>query len=75
MTRDGADRMRFWKEGSAGTLITTLLFLVALSTPAAGQQQPSDEELVKQSQNPVADLISVPLQNNFNFGGAFTTTK
>ena len=33
-----------------------------------GTQQTSDEELVKQTQNPVADLISVPLQNNFNFG-------
>jgi hypothetical protein len=60
--------MKFWKEGSAGTLITTLLFLVVFSASAAGQQ-PSDEELAKQSQNPVADLVSVPLQNNFNFGG------
>jgi len=25
------------------------------------------ENLAKQAQNPVADLISVPLQNNFNF--------
>jgi hypothetical protein len=44
------------------------LLLAALSTPALGQQQPSEEDLVKQTQNPVADLISVPLQNNFNFG-------
>lgn len=28
----------------------------------------SDEELTKKTQNPVADLISVPFQNNFNFG-------
>lgn len=28
---------------------------------------PSAEELAKKVQNPVADLISVPLQNNFNF--------
>ncbi|HSE87292.1 MAG TPA: neuromedin U [Candidatus Binatia bacterium] len=45
--------------------------IVALSTLAAGQrpnkQEPSAEELVKQTQNPVADLISVPFQNNFNF--------
>ncbi len=33
------------------------------------QAQAQDEsELAKQTQNPVADLISVPLQNNFNFG-------
>ena len=31
-------------------------------------QQPSAEELAKQSQNPIANLISVPLQNNFYFG-------
>ena len=27
-----------------------------------------DTELAKKTQNPVADLISVPLQNNWNFG-------
>ena len=40
-------------------------------TPTTGQpspQQPSAEELAKQSQNPIANLISVPLQNNFYFG-------
>jgi hypothetical protein len=46
--------------------------LIALSAQAAEPQQPgtqqaSEEELVKQMQNPVADLISVPFQNNFNF--------
>jgi hypothetical protein len=44
-----------------------LLLFAASTTPAAAQKQTSDEELVKQTQNPVADLISVPLQNNFNF--------
>ena len=28
----------------------------------------SNEDLAKDTQNPVADLISVPFQNNFNFG-------
>jgi hypothetical protein len=28
----------------------------------------SDEDLTKKTQNPVADLISVPFQNNLNFG-------
>ena len=46
-----------------------ILFLfTALATPAVGQQEPSAEELVKKTQNPVSDLISVPFQNNFNFG-------
>jgi hypothetical protein len=55
-------------------LTPILLFLIALSTPAMGQQS-SEEELAKQSQNPIADLISVPLQNNFYFGAGFRHNK
>ena len=34
-----------------------------------GSAQPSDaSDLAKAAQNPVSDLVSVPLQNNFNFG-------
>jgi hypothetical protein len=48
------------------TLIMALAAAVLLSTGvwAAGE---SAEELAKKIQNPVADLISVPFQNNFNF--------
>jgi hypothetical protein len=52
-------------------LLSILLLLTALTTQAAepqrSKQEASDEELVKQTQNPVADLISVPFQNNYNF--------
>jgi hypothetical protein len=53
-------------------LFSVLSLLIALSAQAAEPQQPStqqasEEELVKQTQNPVADLISVPFQNNYNF--------
>src|SRR5215510_8275003 len=53
-------------------VLSILFLLTALSTQAAepqqpSKQEPSDEELVKQTQNPVADLISVPFQNNYNF--------
>ena len=34
---------------------------------ALAQQGSSTEELAKKTQNPVADLISVPFQNNYNF--------
>jgi hypothetical protein len=61
---------------------TRLLLLAAILVPgsAVGQQPatpaappPSDEdartlELAKKTQNPIADLISLPLQNNLNFG-------
>ena len=53
-------------------LLSTVFLLGVLPAQAAEPQPPSkqdpDQELVKQTQNPVADLISVPLQNNFNFG-------
>jgi hypothetical protein len=52
-----------------------VLLLAALSTTAAAQQEPSAEELAKKTQNPVADLISVPLQSNFNFGTGFNHNK
>jgi len=53
-------------------LLGIVFLLAALSAQAAEPQQPSkqgpDEDLVKQTQNPVADLISVPFENNYNFG-------
>lgn len=48
--------------------LSTLLLLASVASPVLGQQEPSTEELVKKTQNPVSDLISVPFQNNFNFG-------
>ena len=48
-------------------LLINLLLLAVLTGRAMGQQEPSAEELAKKTQNPVADLISVPLQNNWNF--------
>jgi hypothetical protein len=46
---------------SLGTLAT----LLALPMPSAAQ---SADELARQTQNPVASLISVPLQGNWDFG-------
>ena len=48
-----------------------LLFLFAALSAQAAEPvtaQTSDDELVKHAQNPIANLISVPLQNNWYFG-------
>jgi len=55
--------------------LSWLALLLAMSvTPARAEQAPasaaggeSATELAKKTQNPVADLVSVPFQNNFNF--------
>src|SRR5262245_51143958 len=53
--------------------VLSIFFLLTALSPHAAEPQPpstqqaSEEELVKQTQNPVADLISVPFQNNYNF--------
>jgi hypothetical protein len=43
--------------------------------PEAAQQEPGAEELAKKTQNPVAELISVPMQNHWNFGAGFNHNK
>src|SRR5664279_877197 len=52
------------------------------SKPAAVASAPTDEEakqaaeLAKAAQNPVANMISVPIQNNTNFGiGTYTRNQ
>jgi hypothetical protein len=56
-----------------GGRLAALIVAVLLASPlradqaAAPSAEPSATDLAKQTQNPVADLISVPFQNNFNF--------
>lgn len=56
---------------AAAVLMATVL-LAGLAASARAQAEEaageSETDLAKQTQNPVADLISIPLQNNFNFG-------
>jgi hypothetical protein len=47
---------------------SALLFAVATSLGARPAEAGSGQSLQEAAQNPIADLISVPFQNNFNFG-------
>jgi hypothetical protein len=50
------------------TFNLALTLLLAGAATAAHAAEDSTGELARDTQNPVADLISVPFQNNFNFG-------
>jgi len=52
---------------SLGLMLVLGMFLVT-QVGAAESGASDDAELAKQTQNPVADLISIPFQNNMNFG-------
>lgn len=45
-----------------------VIVLSMLTMGAFAGAQESDTDLAKKTQNPVADLISIPFQNNMNFG-------
>lgn len=66
--------MTIQRRGAFGGL-TVISLLLALCTLGAAQQDPGTEELAKKPQNPVADLISVPLQNNWNLGTGLHQNK
>jgi hypothetical protein len=49
-------------------IMAALCLALALGIDQTLAANESETELAKKTQNPVADLISVPFQNNFNFG-------
>jgi hypothetical protein len=54
--------------GALAVLLGALVVVAMLHTREAGAADDEATELAKKTQNPVADLISVPFQNNFDFG-------
>src|SRR5262245_52511616 len=48
--------------------IAVLLYVCSVRADEESKTGDTESELAKKTQNPVADLISVPFQNNFNFG-------
>jgi hypothetical protein len=53
---------------SFAEILLTFAPFRANAAESASEQESKTEELAKETQNPVANLISVPFQNNFNFG-------
>ena len=58
---------------SVSSVVSLLLLAVALLLVGTAHAEPAHEgesatDLAEKTQNPVADLISIPFQNNFNFG-------
>ncbi|MBW1825539.1 MAG: transporter, partial [Deltaproteobacteria bacterium] len=52
----------------ASDFIVILGSFFIITTSTVYGQEAKDSDLAKQTQNPVANLISLPLQNNTNFG-------
>lgn len=48
--------------------VTGLIAASLVASPVFAQSAQDNEALAKQSQNPIANLISLPFQNNTNFG-------
>ena len=74
--------IRAMKMGTKSILLLATVLLVVACGPAMAQEGAENEaadqaaELAKKLQNPVASLISVPLQNNWDFGiGSKNTTR
>jgi hypothetical protein len=63
--RDGNMRWSGLRATSRRVGFAAFLMMACVVTPGWAQD---DTELAKKTQNPVADLISVPFQNNINFG-------
>jgi len=75
-------RSRKTSQQLIATLLALLLTTGALAqdagnkSPSEGSEKANTESLQKATQNPVSNLISVPLQNNSNFGiGPFDRTQ
>ncbi len=61
-----ARRVRRWQTGLWLALAVSASFWGSFAS-AQEERGPSTSDLAKAAQNPIADMISVPFQNNFNF--------
>jgi len=67
------DTMRVGKRNERLAAFVCILTVLVLAWPCAAEEPEkgkgglSQEELAKLAQNPIANLISIPIQNNFNY--------
>jgi hypothetical protein len=55
-----------WRVTGLFSLFSALFLIMVCAAPLRAAEE-SNEALAKAAQNPVANLISVPFQNNINF--------
>jgi hypothetical protein len=49
-------------------ILSSIILFAAIAAEPGSDSESQTEKLAKETQNPIANLISVPFQNNFNFG-------
>ena len=49
-------------------ILSSIVPFTAIAAEPGSDSESDTEKLAKETQNPIANLISVPFQNNFNFG-------
>src|ERR1700758_256030 len=49
-------------------VISLSVAFAGISAAESGDEESQTEKLANETQNPIGNLISVPFQNNFNFG-------
>ena len=64
----GAVHVCRWLNGLRFAVLSLLLMIGQGTLPQEAQAAENNTDLAKQTQNPVADLISLPFQNNTSFG-------
>jgi len=52
-------------KGICISMLLSLILVVFIASPSHSQE---DDDLAKKTQNPLSNLISLPFQNNINFG-------
>lgn len=63
-------RVRIFDAGRKAVSAMVCVVLLGLCTVVRAQDSNQDAELAKELQNPVADLITIPLESRFDFGGS-----